>query len=113
LEAYPLLFSIIIWGSSTFEALLRSNFPLLPIFAATSHNPRRVCVSLLYLPPSFRLQSLGLSTPATTTGIVVFAVLITYLTAAFAPTELSALFIPSVQITTNYPFVEFCSTDVS
>jgi len=73
------MFSIVIWGSTALEALLRSDFPLSPIPTATGNNTCRVCVPLLHLPPSFRLQSLGLSTPATTAGVVVFTVLITYL----------------------------------
>ena len=83
-----------------------------PIPTAASHNPCRVCISFLHLPPSFRLQSLGLSTPATAAGIVVFPVLITYLAAAFSSTELPAFFIPRVQVAPNYTFVKFRATDV-
>ena len=111
-KAYPLLLSIVIWGSTTLEVLLRSGFPLPPIPTTASHNPCCVCISLLHLPPSFRLQSLGLSAPAATTGVVVFPMLITYLAATFAATELPAFFVPRVQVAPNYTFVKFRTADV-
>ena len=113
LGAYPFLFSIIVWGSAALEVGLRGYFPLSPIPATTSYNARHVRIPLLRFLPSFGLDSLSLSTPAATARIIVFTVLITYLTATFASTELPTFFIPGVQITTNYSFVEFCSTDVS
>jgi len=54
-----------------------------------------------------------LGTPATTTGIIILPVFVSYLTATLATSELAAFFVAKVNVTPDDAFVELRSTNIA
>ena len=74
--------TLIVWRASALERVI-CRACLLPVASATGNGTRTfLCIGVTFLDfsPAFDLQPLSLCTPASTSRVVILAVLITYLT---------------------------------